>query len=83
MDFSPDLFRRNPDFGDQPFSHSPPRTRRPTRQTPKNAPMGDITALGSPALAVQPFSEGMEASLYVERLIVLRIVISSDRSMEY
>jgi hypothetical protein len=53
------------------------------RQTPMNAPMGDITTLGSPALAVQPFSEGMEASLYVERFIVLRIVISSDRSMEY
>ena len=53
------------------------------RQTPMNAPMGDITTLGSPALAVQLFSEGIETSLYVERLIVLKIVISSDRSMEY
>ena len=53
------------------------------RQTPTNAPTGDITTLGNPALAVQPFSEGMGASPYVDRLIVLRIVISSDRSMEY
>lgn len=53
------------------------------RQTPMNAPTGDNTTLGNPALAVQPFSEGRETSLYVERLIVLRIVISSHRSMEY
>ena len=53
------------------------------RQTTMNASRGDMTMLGNPALAVQLAREDIEVLLDVDSRIMLIIMLSDDRSMEY
>jgi hypothetical protein len=41
---------------------------------------GDMTMAGSPALAIQPSRETLDVSLYVDRRIVLKVMVSNARS---
>jgi hypothetical protein len=80
--FSVDLARWNPEPGYRPFSHNPPSTKRPIRQTPASATRGDIKMDESSALDFQPDREGMEASAYVDRRIVLKGMVFNTEQEE-
>jgi hypothetical protein len=45
-----------------------------------SATSGDLTMVESSALAIQLFRGGMEVSMYVDRRIVLRVMVSNARS---
>jgi len=50
------------------------------RQSPMSAMSGDMTMVESSALAIRLFRTGMEVSMYVDRRIVLRAMVSNARS---
>ena len=50
------------------------------RQGPMSATSGGMTMVESPALAIQLFMRALEVSMYVDRRIVLRVMVSNAQS---